>query len=79
MAKYDVLEHDLVPDHEIVSEEEVEEVLEEYDVDVRQLPKLVSNDSVVKELGAEPGDVVRVGRESPTAGKAEIYRLVIEK
>lgn len=76
---YEVLKHELVPKHEKVSDEEVERVLEEYDIDVRQLPKLLSNDPVVKELDAAPGDVLRIVRESPTAGTAVAYRLVIEK
>lgn len=76
---YEVAEHQLVPEHEVIPEEEVEDLLEEYDIDQRQLPKLLSNDPVVKELGAEPGDVLRITRTSPTAGTAEIYRLVIQK
>ncbi len=80
MAKekgFDVTEHDLVPKHEVVSEEEAEEVLEEFDIEAVKLPKLDKKDPVVKAIDAEPGDVVKVTRESETAGEAVIYRYVI--
>lgn len=76
---YKVLEHELVPSHEKLSEEEVAKVLETYDIDVRQLPKVLHNDPVVRDLDAEPGDVLKIVRDSPTAGEAVAYRLVIEK
>ncbi len=80
MAKekgFDVMEHELVPDHEIISEEEAEEVLEEYDIEAVQLPKLDKKDPVAKAIDAEPGDVVKITRESETAGKSVAYRYVI--
>ncbi len=58
-------------------EEEAEEVLEEFDIEAVKLPKLDKKDPVVKAIDAEPGDVVKVTRESETAGEAVIYRYVI--
>lgn len=80
MAKekgFDVTKHELVPEHEVLTEEEAEEVLEEYEIEATQLPKLESKDPVAKEIGAESGDIVRVKRDSPTAGEKEAYRYVI--
>ncbi|KXA95017.1 DNA-directed RNA polymerase subunit H [candidate division MSBL1 archaeon SCGC-AAA259E19] len=80
MAKkkgFDVTEHELVPEHEVLSEEEAQEVLEEYDIEASQLPKIKSKDPVAKAIGAESGDIVKVVRESSTAGRTTAYRFVI--
>ena len=73
-----ILDHELVPKHEIMGEGDVEELLNTYKIRKEQLPKIKSSDPVVKEIKAEVGDVVRVLRKSRTAGKSISYRLVIE-
>ncbi len=79
MAKeYAVLKHELVPKHELLPEDEVEKLVHEYEIDVRQLPRILNNDPVVREMGGAPGDVLRIVRKSSTAGIAVVYRLVIE-
>jgi len=76
--KFNVLEHVLVPDHILLSEEEAAEVLSKYNISKGQLPKIKTTDVVVKQIGAKPGDVLKIIRNSLTAGKAVAYRLVIE-
>ncbi len=76
--KFNVLEHDLVPDHILLTEEETEELLKKYNITRGQLPKVKSSDVVVKQIGAKPGEVLKIIRKSLTAGKAVAYRLVIE-
>lgn len=77
--EYEVMEHELVPKHEIMSEDEIEQLVNQKDVDLEDLPKILKNDPVVKEIGAEPGDVLKITRESPTSGKAISYRYVIDR
>ncbi|OUJ18938.1 DNA-directed RNA polymerase subunit H RpoH/RPB5 [Methanonatronarchaeum thermophilum] len=77
--KYNVMDHDLVPRHEIVPEEEAQEILEKHDIDAKKLPKILKSDPVVKEIGAKSGDILRITRDSPTAGKAILYRLVVDE
>lgn len=80
MAKeYKVTEHERVPKHEILFSEEKEELLERLQVKEEQLPKMYDTDPVVDEIGASVGDVVKIIRDSPTAGKAVYYRLVVEE
>lgn len=74
----DVREHRLVPKHEILDEDEVEELLEKFEIEKTNLPKIQKNDSALKQMDIEPGDVIRITRESPTAGETTYYRLVIE-
>jgi DNA-directed RNA polymerase subunit H len=76
--KFNVLEHELVPGHILLTEEEAAEVLKRYNISKGQLPKIKTSDVVVKQVGAKPGDVLKIIRKSLTAGKAVAYRLVIE-
>jgi DNA-directed RNA polymerase subunit H len=76
--KFNVLEHDLVPDHILLNEEETQELLTKYKITKGQLPKIKTSDVVVKQIEAQPGDVLKIIRKSLTAGRAISYRLVIE-
>ena len=76
--KFNVLEHELVPDHILMTEEETQELLNKYKITRGQLPKIKSSDVVVKQINAKPGDVLKIIRKSLTAGKAVAYRLVID-
>jgi len=75
---FDLFEHVLVPKHEILTPEEREELLKKYHVKPYQLPAILASDPAVKAIGAKPGDILRIIRKSPTAGKYEAYRYVIE-
>ncbi len=71
------LEHKMVPNHEILNEDEIKKVLSEYTIEKEQLPKIRVLDPVAKAVQAKVGDVIRITRHSPTAGKAFFYRYVI--
>ncbi|MDP1552397.1 MAG: DNA-directed RNA polymerase subunit H [Methanobacteriaceae archaeon] len=74
--KKDILKHELVPDHVILSESEVTKVLKKIEAHAEQLPKINSDDPVAKSIGAKAGDVLEITRKSATAGKFITYRLV---
>jgi DNA-directed RNA polymerase subunit H len=78
-SKFNVLEHELVPKHELLSEEEKQEVLKRLGLKPEELPLLLVTDPVARAIGAKPGDIVRIIRDSPTAGRAIAYRLVVEE
>ncbi|MCU4802516.1 DNA-directed RNA polymerase subunit H [Halobacteria archaeon HArc-gm2] len=73
----DVSQHELVPDHTVVDDEEIEDVLEEYDIKKTDLPKLQRLDPAAPDE-ASVGDVVRVTRDSRTTDQAVVYRLVVD-
>ncbi len=75
---FNVLNHTMVPHHEVVPEEERAGVFEHYGAAEDQFPKILSSDPGARACGARPGDVVKVVRESPTAGEAVAYRLCVE-
>jgi DNA-directed RNA polymerase subunit H len=78
-TSFDVLKHMMVPDHQIMGEEEVKTLLATYEISLEQLPKIYHDDPAVKAIGGGVGDVIRIVRDSPTAGRAEAYRLVIRR
>jgi DNA-directed RNA polymerase subunit H len=72
----DVTRHELVPEHRLLGEAEVAEVLAEYDVKRTNLPKIKRTDPALPD-DAEPGDVVEIVRDSRTTDRAVVYRLVV--
>jgi DNA-directed RNA polymerase subunit H len=77
-VKKDILKHKLVPDHTILSKTEANKVLKQLNIHQEQLPKIKSDDPVVKEIGAKPDDILKITRKSHTAGKFVTYRLVLD-
>lgn len=75
---FNIFDHEYVPKHEILTPEEREKILSEYRVQPYQLSRINASDPAAKAIGARPGDIVRIIRESPTAGKYIAYRYVIE-
>jgi len=76
----DVSQHNLVPEHTVLDEGDVEDVLAEYDIDRTDLPKIKRKDPALRDADADPevGDVVEIVRDSRTADEAVVYRLVVE-
>jgi DNA-directed RNA polymerase subunit H len=74
----DATQHNLVPEHSLVDEAELDRVLEEYDIKRTDMPKIKRLDPALRDLDAEVGDVVRIERDSRTTDTAVVYRLVIE-
>ena len=72
------MENILVPKHEVLNTEEAEKVLERYNATREELPKIRRSDPALKGLKPEVGDIVRITRDSPTAGKSFYYRVVVE-
>ena len=73
----DVSNHELVPDHNVLDEAELEDVTEEYNISKTDLPKIKRKDPALPS-GAEVGDVIEIVRDSRTTDRAVVYRLVVE-
>ena len=78
MKKIDISSHKMVPTHTILQPEEAEEVCKRFGIRPQQLPKIHSKDPAVKAIEATPGDILKIERESETAGISVAYRLVVE-
>ncbi len=79
MPRFNVMENYLVPRHSIMSDDKVAELLVKYGIVKTQLPKILMADPSAKSIGAKPGQVIMIERESPTAGLSVYYRLVVEE
>ena len=77
-ASFDLFKHELVPNQSIVTQDEVELVLNHYGITKPQLPRILREDPAAKVLGAKAGQIIRIERESPTAGNTFYYRLVVD-
>jgi len=74
----DVVTHVLVPKHELLTHEEKVEVLKTFNVRDDQLPKIFSTDPAIRHLKVKVGDLIKISRESMTAGATTYYRTVVE-
>lgn len=72
-----ISKHVLVPKHELCDEEEKQMVLRKYRAKEQQLPKILVSDPMAKYLGARKGNLVKITRDSTTAGEYVVYRLAI--
>lgn len=75
---FNVATHQLVCKHSKVADAEKESLLKRYEITRQDLPKIMLHDPAIKNLGAKAGDVIKIERESKTAGKSAYYREAIE-
>ena len=74
---FKIFDHDFVSKHKLLTPEEKEKILEKYKMKPYKLPQINAYDPAIIAVGGKPGDIVRVIRKSPTAGKYVSYRYVI--
>ncbi len=77
LPTFDVFEHEYVPLHEILTDEERKETSEKFHAEPFQFPWIKNTDPISIILGAIPGDVLKVTHKSQTAGKYLSYRYVV--
>jgi DNA-directed RNA polymerase subunit H len=75
---FKISEHFLVPKHELLTDEESSEICKKYNSTPDQFPFILATDAAAKEIGAKPGDFVKITRRSETAGYSVYYRYVVE-
>jgi len=77
VRKVKILEHELVPKHEVLSPEEALKVLKKLGITPDKLPWIRASDPVARAIRAKPGDIVKITRKSLTAGETVVYRYVV--
>jgi len=77
MSKNSILEHELVSKHEVMTKKDVAEMLDKYGIALENLPRIKEDDAAVIAIGAKKRDILRIVRNSRTAGDAVYYRMVV--
>lgn len=75
----DVLLHDLVPRHILLTKKETQDLLDKYKINVIDLPQIFDKDPVAIAIGAKEGDVIKIIRESRTTVKLVNYYRYVKK
>ena len=74
--QFNILEHSLVPKHEIISD--VNAIMKRHNLtDMEQFPEISRFDPVARAIGIRPGQVCRIIRPSKTAVTTEYYRVCV--
>ncbi len=77
--KIDITRHELVPKHVIMSKEEVDALLNKFEIKLVKLPRISIDDPVIQMLGGKVNDVVRIVRKSETSvDSSDYYRFVVK-
>ena len=73
----DVLLHELVPKHVLLTKQEAQALLDKYQITELDLPQMFEKDPVAIAIGAKEGDIVKIVRDShTTVSKVNYYRYV---
>ena len=78
-TKFEVNKHVLVPEHEKLNDKEKETLLEKYNISINNLPRMLHKDKAISNLKLKEGDVIKITRQSPTAGVINFYRVIINE
>jgi DNA-directed RNA polymerase subunit H len=75
---FNIVDSIYVPKHSLLSQEESDQVLKEFGLQKKDMPKILTTDPIVLYFHAKIGQIFRIIRPSETAGYATYYRLVVK-
>ena len=81
MTEFNVLMHELVPEHHVVHEKDETDILKKLKVSKDQLPKIRRTDPVIAQLEEILGEIregrmIKIIRKSLTAGVSVAYKVI---
>tara|TARA_Y100000389_G_scaffold185151_1_gene204274 strand:+ start:1786 stop:2415 length:630 start_codon:yes stop_codon:yes gene_type:complete len=75
---FNILEHNKVPKHRIMTNEEKSDIMKKYNVgEDREFPEIGRFDPVAKAIGIRPGQLCEIIRSSETSITSKYYRICI--
>ena len=76
--QFNILNHSLVPDHRVINDNEVNDVMKKYNItNLVQFPDISRFDPVARVIGLRPGKVCHIVRSSKTSIVANYYRVCV--
>jgi DNA-directed RNA polymerase subunit H (RpoH/RPB5) len=76
--QFNILKHILVPEHNVMSEDDVKSIMTRYNItDKIQFPDISRFDPVARAIGLRPGQVCHIVRPSKTAISTDYYRICV--
>ena len=76
--QFNILKHTLVPEHRVMSEDEVNKIMTKYNITDKTLfPDISRFDPVARAIGLRPGQVCHILRPSKTAITTDYYRICV--
>ena len=76
--QFNILNHILVPQHTVMKEQEVNDIMKKYNItNTNQFPDISRFDPVSRAIGLRPGQVCHIIRPSKTAIHANYYRICL--
>jgi DNA-directed RNA polymerase subunit H len=76
--QFNILKHILVPEHKVMTNEQVNEIMIRYNIsDLNQLPDISRFDPVARAICLRPGEVCHIIRPSKTSINTNYYRMCI--
>jgi DNA-directed RNA polymerase subunit H (RpoH/RPB5) len=73
----DISKHHLVPKHILLTTEDAEAVMSEYNIKKKDMGRIYRDDPMARYLHAQPDDIIRIIRETVNSGYSTYYRLVV--
>jgi len=76
--QFNILKHSLVPEHRVVSDKEMKEIMTKYNItNTNQFPDISRFDPVARVIGLRPGQLCHIIRPSKTAIETNYYRICV--
>jgi DNA-directed RNA polymerase subunit H (RpoH/RPB5) len=76
--QFNILNHTLVPDHRVMNDIDVTEIMKRYNITSKiQIPDISRFDPVARVIGLRPGQVCHIIRPSKTAIESDYYRVCV--
>ena len=72
-----LIDHELIPEHKLLNNEEKTTFMSKYTNDLENLPKIKIYDPISRYYNAKINDIFRITRPSITSGYSIFYRVVI--
>ncbi|KAK1259057.1 hypothetical protein QJS04_geneDACA005524 [Acorus gramineus] len=72
-----ITKNEMVPQYELLNEDMKEALLEFYKAKETQLPRILLHDPIARYYGISRGDVMKITRQSQTAGTYVTYRIAV--